>query len=447
LLENDDFKNEFIQRHALYANTIFHPDRLIPIIDSLQANIAAEIPRHISRWGGQKVPNPESWISPTFRSVRQWESNVQVMRSFAKLRPRYAMLQMIKHFHLSGTCMLSFSMNIPHAGIIEIESRPVPDGFSGIFYIKIPFSLSAESMNGYSFSHWECGGDTLATTAKFEYMPDGDRSLVAHFLYTGNSAEHKIVINEINYNAAADFDTEDWIEVYNHGGAAIDLGGWRFMDSHSDHVYIIPGPTLLRDGGFLVLCQDIQSFRFQFPDVKNCIGNFDFGLDGTSDVLRLYNKNGALIDSVAYQSASPWPHAADGFGPTLELLNPDSDNTISHNWSFSQGHGTPGRPNSSITANGKPGRDDPVTLYSLLQNYPNPFNAETIIPYSLQNSGKVDLTVYDLLGRKVKVLVDDSREPGVYKISWRPEGLASGVYMVRLIAGSYTGVRKVIYLK
>ena len=71
------------------------------------------------------------------------------------------------------------------------------------------------------------------------------------------------------------------------------------------------------------------------------------------------------------------------------------------------------------------------------QSYPNPFNGETVIPYSLAQTGAVELAVYDLLGQKVAVLVDGPRQAGSYRIRWdgRTDGnhrLASGLYLYRL---------------
>tara|TARA_B100000579_G_C22699084_1_gene788875 strand:- start:66 stop:1055 length:990 start_codon:yes stop_codon:yes gene_type:complete len=83
-----------------------------------------------------------------------------------------------------------------------------------------------------------------------------------------------------------------------------------------------------------------------FPNVENYIAEFSFGLAGGGELLRLYNEFGELVDDVEYNDNEPWPDAPDGNGPTLELIDPLSDNSIPENWAASNGYGTPGRVNS-----------------------------------------------------------------------------------------------------
>jgi hypothetical protein len=86
-------------------------------------------------------------------------------------------------------------------------------------------------------------------------------------------------------------------------------------------------------------------------------------------------------------------------------------------------------------------------VYKLEQNYPNPFNPTTIITYSIPTNSDVRLTVYDILGRVVKVLVNEKKGPGVYTASLNGGQLASGVYFYRLVAGSFVQTKKMLLLK
>lgn len=85
--------------------------------------------------------------------------------------------------------------------------------------------------------------------------------------------------------------------------------------------------------------------------------------------------------------------------------------------------------------------------YSLLQNYPNPFNPSTTINYELPHASQVSLTVYDMLGREVSVLVNERREAGVHEVKFDGSGLASGVYFYRIQAGSFVQTKKLLLLK
>jgi len=73
--------------------------------------------------------------------------------------------------------------------------------------------------------------------------------------------------------------------------------------------------------------------------------------------------------------------------------------------------------------------------YALEQNYPNPFNPSTTIRYELPKTSHVSLSVYDVLGREVSVLVNERRDAGVYEIKFDGSGLSSGVYFYRIQAG------------
>ncbi|MBM2840867.1 MAG: repeat protein [Bacteroidetes bacterium] len=85
--------------------------------------------------------------------------------------------------------------------------------------------------------------------------------------------------------------------------------------------------------------------------------------------------------------------------------------------------------------------------FQLLQNYPNPFNPVTNFQFSIVNRQLTILKVYDLLGREVANLVNEVKQPGVYKAQWDASGVASGVYLSRLQAGSFVAVKKLILLK
>ncbi len=83
----------------------------------------------------------------------------------------------------------------------------------------------------------------------------------------------------------------------------------------------------------------------------------------------------------------------------------------------------------------------------LAQNHPNPFNPATEIAFSLAAAGQARLTVYDLAGREVARLVDGSLPAGEHRVSWRPQGLASGIYLYRLAAGGRVLVGRATLLK
>ncbi|MCH7886476.1 MAG: CHRD domain-containing protein [Candidatus Marinimicrobia bacterium] len=85
--------------------------------------------------------------------------------------------------------------------------------------------------------------------------------------------------------------------------------------------------------------------------------------------------------------------------------------------------------------------------FSLRQNYPNPFNPRTMIEYTLPNSVKVLLTVYNLLGEEVTRLIDKRIPAGVHQVTWDASNIASGMYFYKLQAGDFVRTRKMVLLK
>ncbi len=85
--------------------------------------------------------------------------------------------------------------------------------------------------------------------------------------------------------------------------------------------------------------------------------------------------------------------------------------------------------------------------YSLYQNYPNPFNSITNIKFQIINAGIVKLDIYDILGRQVKTLVNEYKQPGTYQVSFNAEGLSSDVYFYRIETSNFTITKKCVLLK
>jgi hypothetical protein len=104
-------------------------------------------------------------------------------------------------------------------------------------------------------------------------------------------------------------------------------------------------------------------------------------------------------------------------------------------------------PALDVTGVGESNNARPPVEYSLNQNYPNPFNPSTKIRFQTPSFELVSLKVYDVLGREVKALVNESLQPGSYETTFDGAGLASGVYLYRLRAGDFTETRKLILLR
>ena len=147
----------------------------------------------------------------------------------------------------------------------------IPDIFSG--WAQFPDSsesMSVQITNGF------------ALTALFEPYAGGDTI--------------DIVINEINYNSSDEFDTKDWIELYNNGQESVNISGWVFTDENEDHRFTIPDTTIIDSGGYIILAQDVDAFLSFFEEAENVFGPFEFGLSGGGESISLFDISGRLVD-------------------------------------------------------------------------------------------------------------------------------------------------------
>lgn len=82
--------------------------------------------------------------------------------------------------------------------------------------------------------------------------------------------------------------------------------------------------------------------------------------------------------------------------------------------------------------------------FSLAQNYPNPFNPTTVIRFQLPSAGVVRLSIHDLLGREVALLVNGKKGAGRHEVTFDGRSLPSGMYICRLAAGNHAESRKMV---
>ncbi len=146
-----------------------------------------------------------------------------------------------------------------------------------------------------------------------------------------------IVINEIFYNAAdptppALPSGEQWVELYNKSAAPVDVSGWAFT-AGIDYTFP-PATPPIPAGGFAVVAWNPATFATLHPGVT-AYGPFSGSLGGSGDTITLHDANDNPADEVSYVDGGRWSQWADGGGSSLELIDPDSDNTKGEAWDAS----------------------------------------------------------------------------------------------------------------
>lgn len=94
-----------------------------------------------------------------------------------------------------------------------------------------------------------------------------------------------------------------------------------------------------------------------------------------------------------------------------------------------------------------PASTNPVNSYVLYQNYPNPFNPTTTIRYELPQDGVVTIEIFDILGQKVKTILNEFKKADRYEVTFSSAGLASGVYIYQLRVNEFITSKKMVLLR
>ncbi len=147
----------------------------------------------------------------------------------------------------------------------------------------------------------------------------------------------ELVINEIMYNAHSlpatnnlppQSSPEAWIEIFNRSTNAVNLTGWE-IDGGVQYTFT-PGKSLA-PGAYLVIADDVPFLKSLYPSI-DIVGDFGGRLSGKSDRILLKDPTGNPADEVHYFDGGRWPGFADGGGSSLELRDPNSDNSKAEAW-------------------------------------------------------------------------------------------------------------------
>ena len=150
--------------------------------------------------------------------------------------------------------------------------------------------------------------------------------------------------------------------------------------------------------------------------------------------------NGVYVSS---DEGATWIQKNEGLSGQNIISLAISGNTI---FAGTESNGIIKRPLSEIVKIQNISTEIPSS-FSLKQNYPNPFNPSTVISFQLPVAGNVSLKVYDVIGREVQTLVNETLNPGTYETTFDASVLNSGIYFCKLITNGFTDSKRMILLK
>ncbi len=259
-----------------------------------------------------------------------------------------------------------------------------------------------------------------------------DNAPYSAYYYANGYIKPSIVINEYISDNESTIQNEtgeygDWIELYNFGSETVQLGGMYLTDNlfnptkwQIPEMEIIPGEFILfwADDGVGPL-----HTNFKLSNSGEQIGLFDTDENGNFP-----------IDFFVYVSQNEdesYGRMPDGSSEWNIFVNP-----------------TPGESNTLLSNIDKNAINSTTNSHFVIyQNYLNSSYPVVTLCFELQKPMWVTLTIIDITGREIETLINEFQTAGKHEITWKPEGLSSGVYFCRLQTGEFSETKKLILQK
>jgi hypothetical protein len=335
------------------------------------------------------------------------------------------------------TCMVSDGQGGVSTDSIGIVVRDFSDHEAGNLIMHIRFDGNADDISGNGYNG-TVNGARLTTdrlgNSNSAYSFDGEND---NILVANNPQLNFSEAISVNFWMKVDefFDREAY--PISHGNwenrwkASITEHGLRWTVKTSDGIKDLDSETPVPLNEFIniTLYYSPPDIELYFNGKLNAFGSFTGNLLSTTHDLTIcqalpnnssYNFKGTIDDVRLYD-----------YGLSVDEI----ENLYRY--------GTPIEENR--------GDQIPSSTY-LYQNYPNPFNSQTRIKYTLHELAMVELTVFDMLGRKIRTLIGEHQSPGRYYISWDSKDdqgidLSSGVYFIRLKTDNHINTRKIVLIQ
>ncbi|HRE74617.1 MAG TPA: CotH kinase family protein [Flavobacteriales bacterium] len=310
LLNNPDFKAQFILRYCDLLNTWFRENRVRSVIQKADQVYRPEILEHTERW---RYPSMSVTLADRYTEIpgmQAWDRIIYRLDSFASRRPTVQRTQLINFFTLSDSVRVTLNVNDTLMGRIKINSiliHPQLPGvqgptypWKGLYIENIPMKLTAIPLPGYQFVEWLGTG---ITTNEITVSLNPDTTFTALFAPdpTYNPAfgirfnEVMAMNNSVIQDEFSQYD--DWFELFNYSSDTVDLNGYFISRTLSQptQFQILSGIQTTKIAPF--------GFKLVWADNQPVQGNFhtNFNLPASGGSLYLFAPDGiTLVDSINY---------------------------------------------------------------------------------------------------------------------------------------------------
>lgn len=332
----------------------------------------------------------------------------------------------------SATSFTNTALGIPTISL-DAPSAFVADGFFDDWGDVEPFEIGVTPGSWGTSSVWQLVDDDEDCSATIYLAVDED------YLYVGADVLDNVFNGYVGEGNWWDMDAfQLFIGLYNQRGARHNS---LLRGDEPDYGLVFTNDYVRRDNGdmFQLAVQDDGNYYFEGfdPDyvveARIPLDSLAFGNGYTDARYTPSNGDRIIIEPILHDNDGSWEGNIQS-----SVANADNAWQTPQVWS----HTFVGDMDAVSV-------DDVETpaSYRLSQNYPNPFNPSTVISYEIPTSEQVRLSVFNVLGQEVQVLVNEVQEAGVHHINFQAADLASGIYVYRMEAGSFSSTHKMILMK
>ncbi|MDR3235787.1 MAG: CotH kinase family protein [Prevotellaceae bacterium] len=354
---SDDFYTEFLARLCVRLSTVYAPDRVRHIVDSLVSKISPEMGYHKARWTSSEC---------------DFNNEVDLMRNRAQSRASAVWSDACSFFGLScSRHNIKLSSNTGKATYKVYTTPVLQDAVTIQYFDSHPVKIEAERISGYQFQYWlKDAKDTIRNTVYSSNSVSANVTLQAVYEESEDDGFLKIYINEVSGN-------EEWIELYNAEASDVNLSGYtiRKVDEEGKVVnWDIPTGTTIEAKGFRTWTKGVGD-------------GFTFGISAKKDVtFRLLENSGKkeIIDNFVITA----PLYSEGDLRTVGRITDGADSLVI----FLNG-GTKNASNGGETDKPAPEKVEEGQAVG----YPNPAKDNLNMALS-KTMTSVDVTVYSMLG-------------------------------------------------
>ena len=272
VLKNKEIKNDFINQACHSLATVFKPKNVNRVIDSLRRIYKPELMQHFKYVNGDSA---------------KWEKNVQFLRDFSNLRPKFYFKHIKNQFKLGDSYYLNIQVNSSKHGDLLVNGNQISDSlYNGKFFKEIPLPIEVKPnplynpivlINGNLIKN----NNQLFSTIRDTILNNKSDSLDINidYKYTGDSKwSNKIIINEVG--GIGDNKINNWIELYSPVHKSINLENWKLI---------------LPNGEILHLNKELKSLEvinFSNNQLSNDVNQFIYLID---------NEN-KFVDSISWEN-------------------------------------------------------------------------------------------------------------------------------------------------